>query len=98
MIARRLIRPHADAYRRALAEARSELAAMDARHRHRHDDLLRQLDEVRSELDETRAAFQELRTIVRARQRAESELAELYRELEIARARAAEREPCQPLN
>ena len=67
---RRLLRPHIDAYRRALDEARGELAQLDLRHQRRHADLLRQLDEVRRELDE-------LRAVVRARHRAEAELANL---------------------
>jgi len=88
---RRLLRPHIDAYRAALAEAKADLSVMNFRHECRIADLLRQLDEVR-------AAFEELRAAVLARQNAEHELAALHREREIARAQAAERDPCQPLN
>jgi hypothetical protein len=45
-----------------------------------------------------RAALDELRAAVRARQHAEAELAGLYRERAIARARAAERDPNAALN
>jgi len=41
----------------------------------------------------TSEALRELRAAVRARQRAEAELASLYRERAIQRARAAERDP-----
>ena len=43
-------------------------------------------------------ALRELQATVRARQHAEAELAALYRERAIARARAAERDPALPLN
>jgi hypothetical protein len=53
---------------------------------------------LRKELDECRAALNELRAASLARQRAEVEFAGLYREPAIARARAVERDPRQPLN
>jgi hypothetical protein len=52
---------------------------------------------MRAELNEVRAQFDQLRSISLARQRAEVELAELRRLREIGRARAAERDPAQPL-
>jgi hypothetical protein len=45
-----------------------------------------------------RAAYAELRAAVLARQHAEAELRELYRERAIARARAVERDPNAMLN
>jgi hypothetical protein len=44
-----------------------------------------------------RDALRELRAAVLARQQAEAELAALYRERAIIRARAAERDPTLPL-
>jgi hypothetical protein len=46
---------------------------------------------------ETQEALQQLRAAVLARQKAEGELAELYRERAIRRAQAAERDPAAPL-
>ena len=89
--ARRLLRPHIDAYRAALAECRSDLGAMHFAYECRMADLHRELDTCRSELDELKGA-------IRARQRAEQELAGLYRERELMRALRAERDPALPLN
>jgi len=69
----------------ALREARSDLHDMHFKH-------LCELADLRRELDECRAALNELRAATLARQRAEAELAGLYREREIARALAAERD------
>jgi hypothetical protein len=63
-----------------------------------HFEHLCELADLRRELDATRAALDDLRAAVLARQRAEAELACLYRERAIARARAAERAPTMPLN
>jgi len=49
-------------------------------------------------LNETLAALRELQGDVQARWKAEAELASLYREREIARAKATERDITQPLN
>src|SRR5262249_37110257 len=69
----------------------SNLSAMHFRYECRMADLHR-------ELEQTRAAFEELKSIVRARQHAEQELAALHRERDIARAEAAERDPNAALN
>jgi hypothetical protein len=79
-----------EGYRNALAEARSDLQEMHAKHLHEHAILRRELDQCRAELGE-------LKTTVLARQHAESELATLYRERELARAQAAVRDPMLPL-
>jgi len=79
-----------EGYRNALAEARADLQAMSFRHRC-------ELTDLRKELDAARAEFDELKTAVFARQCAESELATLYRERELGRARAAERDLTRPL-
>ena len=79
-----------EGYRNALAEARSDLHEMHAKHLHEHAILRRELDQCRAELGE-------LKTTVLARQHAESELATLYRERELARAQAAVRDPMLPL-
>jgi hypothetical protein len=91
MIFRRPLIRLSAAYKALLDEAKADLAQMHFRHQCRLADLYRELDEVRRELDELKAA-------VRARQRAESELASLYRERSIARAQAAERDPNAALN
>jgi hypothetical protein len=85
------IRPHALAFARAYAEARADLAAMNDEHQ-------RELADLRRELAETRALFDELRAVTLARQRADAEVAELYRLRDIERAKAAERDPVAPLN
>src|SRR5262249_29933432 len=53
---------------------------------------------LRAELDEVRALYIELRAASLARQHAEAELRELYRERSIQRAQAAERDPAAALN
>jgi hypothetical protein len=54
------------------------------------------LAQTRKSLDEVREALRELQAAVLARQKAEAEPA-LYRERDIARARAAVRDPAAPL-
>jgi hypothetical protein len=54
---------------------RSDLRDMHSKH-------VSELDHLRRELDEARAAFAELLGVVRARQRNEAELKELYRQRE----------------
>ena len=81
----------ADRVHALFARMRADLHDMHFKH-------LCELADLRKELDETRTALDELRTAVRARQAAESELAELYRERGIARAQATERDPATPLN
>jgi len=73
------------------ARMRDELHELAAKH-------AAEVAAVRAELDEVRAQFDELRSISLARQRAEAELRELYRERAIQRARAAERDPAAALN
>jgi hypothetical protein len=70
---------------------RADLHTMNFRHQC-------ELADLRRELNEVRTAYFELRAAVLARQKAEAELAGLYREREIARARAAERDPNAALN
>jgi hypothetical protein len=69
----------------ALAQARSDLAALNFRHACAQADLRRELDAARSDLAELRAA-------VLARQAAEQEVAALRRAREIARCAAVERD------
>ena len=57
-----------------------------------------EMADLRRELEETRAAFRELRATSLARQCAEAELRELYRERSIAQAKAVERNPAWPLH
>jgi hypothetical protein len=73
------------------ARMREELHELADRH-------AAQVAALRAELDEVRAQFDELRSISLVRQRVEAELASLYREREIARARTAERDPNAALN
>jgi|SRR5262249_20312681 len=84
-------RASARAYKALYDECRADLSAMHFRYECRMADLHR-------ELEQTRAAFEELKSIVRARQHAEQELAALHRERDIARAEAAERDPNAALN
>ena len=67
---RRLLRPHIDAYRRALAEAKAELSVMNFQAECRAADLARQLDEVRCD-------FEALKLAVRNRIAAERQVVEL---------------------
>jgi hypothetical protein len=62
------------------------------------DSLREHLARVRLQRDEALTLLDELRAAVRARHAAEVELAGLYREREIHRARAIERDPAQPLH
>src|SRR5262249_10291645 len=79
-------------FRNVLAQARGELAEMSFRHACDYADRQRELAALREELEETRLAFEELKTVVRRRQDAEHELAELFREREISRARMTVRD------
>jgi hypothetical protein len=81
---------YVEGYRRALVEAHADLADLSFKHACHHADLMRELDKCRAELDELRAA-------VLRRNRLDEELVGLYRERDIERARAAERDPAQPL-
>lgn len=73
------------------ARMRNDLHEMHSRH-------LGEMADLRRELEEVHAAYAELRATVLARQNAERELTSLYRERDIARARAAERDPALPLH
>ena len=72
---------------------RSDLAAQHFAHLCELADLRKEVDAMRAEL----ATLRELRAAVLARQQAEAELRELYRERSIQRARAAERDFSMPL-
>ena len=73
--------------------AKEQFAALVAE----RDQLRLDLAKVRRQRDDAIDALQELRNAVRARYAAEHELAELYREREIAKARAVERDLGAPL-
>jgi len=80
--------------------AREQFAALVAERDHLQgecDQLRRDLANVRRQRDDAIDALLELRAAVRARYAAEKELAELYRERAIVRARAAERDSALPL-
>jgi len=87
---RPLVRACADTYPALLHEAKADLAQLHFEHRCRMADLERALAETRQELED-------LRDIVRRRMAAERELAELYRERDIERAKRAERDLALPL-
>jgi hypothetical protein len=74
--------------------AREQFAAVVAE----RDSLKVELDWTKQALAQTLEALRELRAAVLARQKAEAELAALYRERAIARARTAQRDPAAPLN
>jgi len=76
----------------ALARAQYD-ALVDER-----DAYKRELQWTQGQLEELREEVAELRAAITARFQAEARLAELYREREIARARAAERDPNAMLN
>jgi hypothetical protein len=82
---------HPDAVRRLVAGMRADMHAA-------HYETLTELNVLRRELAECRAALDELRAPTLARQKAEAELASLYRERSIQRARAVERDPNAALN
>lgn len=79
-------RPLIRAFKALYDEARADLAQLSFEYQCRLADLHKALEQTRAELDE-------LKTVVRARQHAEQELAALHREREIVRAQAAERDP-----
>jgi len=62
------------------------------------DALKWKLAQIKKSYAEVGNALLDLQAAVRARQNAEAELRELYRERAIARARAAERDPNAALN
>jgi hypothetical protein len=74
--------------------AREQFAAVVSE----RDHLRWELAQTKQSLHEVREALRELRAAVLARQKAELELAALYRERAIARARVAERDPNAMLN
>jgi hypothetical protein len=61
-------------------------------------DLRDELARVTQDRDRLLAALRELQSAVRARQKADAEVARLYRERDIARAWAVERDPSAALN
>ena len=62
------------------------------------DDLRDELARLTQDRDRLLAALRELQSAVRARQKADAEVARLYRERDIARAWAVERDPSAALN
>jgi len=89
---RRLL--YTEARVRALfARMRADMHAQHFRHLCELSDLRRELDAMRAELEQLR----ELRTVVRARQRAEAELADLHRQRSLAQAWTAARDPTAAL-
>src|SRR5262249_26535227 len=74
--------------------ARAQYASVIAE----RDALKRELEWTKQSLAEVRDAMRELRAAVLVRQHAEAELASLYGQREIARARAAQRDPNVALN
>jgi hypothetical protein len=62
-----------------------------------HNALQQELTVVKRERDDVIASLRELQAAVQARWQAEARLAYLYRERELARARAAGRDPAMPL-
>jgi hypothetical protein len=85
-------------YKRAVRDLRGEMGAA-------HYETLTELYVLRREVGELRQvheqavqAMQEMRAATLARMQAHAELASLYRERELQRARAAERDPATPLN
>ena len=77
--------------RQLFSSLRRELQEMGERH-------AAEVESLRRKLDEVRAAFDELRSVSLARSKAKLEVAELRRLRDIGRAKAAERDPAQPLN
>lgn len=82
---------HPDRVRALFTKMRDEMREMHAKH-------LCELAALRRELEQVRAAFNELRAVSHARQRAEAEVAELRRRRELLAAFAVERDISQPLN
>jgi hypothetical protein len=84
---------HPDRVRAMFAQMRGDLHAMHFKHLCELSDLRRELDAMRTELEQLR----ELRATVRARHRAEAELAELHRRRSLMQASMAARDPGQLL-
>jgi hypothetical protein len=78
----------------AYALMRRGLAAVVAE----RDALKRELEWTKQSLEEVRFALRELSAAVRARQDAEAALAALYREREVAAAKATQRNPAALLH
>ena len=76
--------------RAALTSERDELKI-------ENESLLRRIEWITRELADITASMRELRAAVLARQNAQAELTALYRERDIQRARAAERDLSAPL-
>jgi hypothetical protein len=76
--------------RAALVSERDALKIENAELKRQNDWILRELEDITEQ-------FRQLKAAVLARQRAAVELAELYRQREIARAQAVERDPTLPL-
>jgi len=81
---------HPDRVHQMFNRMREDLHALSFRHACEVADLRRELDEVRG-------LYAQLRAAVLARQNAEQELHQLYREREIQRARVIERDPATRL-
>ena len=84
----------------AWLSAKEQFAALVAERdqlRRENDELKRQFDWMLRELQDVTNAFRELRMTVLARQKAEAELAALYRERAIQQAERAERDLATPL-
>ena len=80
--------------RAMFAKMRGDLHERHFRHMCELSDLRRELDQMRAEL----TTLRELRAATLARHQAYAELASLYRERELQRARAAERDASTPLH
>jgi hypothetical protein len=88
-------RPHVRAgTARAWQFARQQFAAVVNERNQLRQDLVG----VRQQRDQALDLVRELRVCIQERWRAEERCRELYREREIGRARAAERDPAQPLH
>ena len=82
-----MLRNHLVNYRASWQRAREQYAALTS-----------ERVALLQERNELRAVLRELQAAVQARWAAEERLADLYRERAIVRARAAERDPAQPLH
>jgi len=82
---------------RSAAKERAALTSERDELKIENESLLRRIEWITRELADITASMRELRAAVLARQNAQAELVELYRQREIVRAQGVERDPALPL-
>jgi hypothetical protein len=86
---RPLLRPHVAAYAKVLAQAQADLHALHLQHQCAVADLRREVNELRDIIGDVVSAF---------RQKADQDVGQLRRQLEIALVRLTQRDPAKPVH